>query len=187
MALSLLWGPFIALSLQWAPFMALSLLWGPFMALSLQWALFMALSLLWGPFMALSLQWAPFMALSNHCYGGSLWLYHCYGAPFGFIPSLGTLFGFFTATCTGAHTSFFDPGPKICLCSPDHTSLLRRRPYGSLTDLVPKQIIGQTLVEIYIYVIHFSRLYFHFYITTISLPFLYTQSLQQKLRVASTP
>ena len=167
----------------------------------------MALSLLWGPFIALSLQWAPFMALSNHCYGGSLWLYHCYGALYGFITAMGTLYGFitamvalygfitimvalygfFTATCTGAHTSFFDPGPKICLCSPDHTSLLRRRPYGSLTDLVPKQIIGQTLVEIYIYVIHFSRLYFHFYITTISLPFLYTQSLQQKLRVASTP
>ena len=172
----------------------------------------MALSLLWGPLWLYHCYGDPLWLY--HCYGGPLWFYHYHGGPlwlhggplwlyqcmgalygfvtalgtlYGFITAMGAIYGFFTATCTGAHTSFFDPGPKICLCSPDHTSLLRRRPYGSLTDLVPKQIIGQTLVEIYIYVIHFSRLYFHFYITTISLPFLYTQSLQQKLRVASTP
>ena len=34
------------------------------------------------------------------------------------------------------------------------------------TELVPKQIIGQTWVETYVYVIHFSRLY-------LCLPFLY--------------
>ena len=58
---------------------------------------------------------------------------------------------------------------------------------GHHTDLVPKQIIGQTLVETYIYFIHFSQFYLY-------LPFLYTtiitfkqhphtQSLQQKPQV----
>ena len=35
------------------------------------------------------------------------------------------------------------------------------KPQESHTDLIPKQMIGQTLVETYIYLIHFSWLYLY--------------------------
>ena len=61
------------------------------------------------------------------------------------------------------------------------------KPQECHTDLIPKQIIGQTLVETYIYLIHFSWLYLYvlFLYTTI-ITFKQhprTQSLQQKPRV----